>query len=49
MVKTSVKVEGRTKAISNGCNAGPASLHEIESEIDRVSGSKKWVGKDAIH
>ena len=42
-VKTSLELNGRIKAIEDSCHAGPAELHKLEDEIDRVSGSQRWV------
>ncbi len=43
-VKTSIELNSRTKAIEDSCHAGPSELRKLEDEIDRVSGSKRWVG-----
>jgi hypothetical protein len=43
MVKTSLEINGRRKMISEGCNAGPDALHQLEDEIDKVTNSQVWV------
>jgi hypothetical protein len=42
-VKTSLEMSGRIKKIDDGCGAGSPSLRELEKEIDKASGSKRWV------
>jgi len=42
-VETSLEMSGRVKKISDSCGAGSAALRQMETEIDRVSGSSKWV------
>jgi Domain of unknown function (DUF6438) len=42
-VETSLEMSGRVKKITDSCGAGSATLRQMETEIDRVSGSSKWV------
>ena len=51
MVNTSIRINGRSKAISHyhGCQSGdgsfiyPKALTELEDQIDHIVGTKKWL------
>jgi hypothetical protein len=43
---TSISVEGRTKTVRRcSWSDAPASLQNLENEIDEVAGSARWVGE----